>query len=155
MNSSDFIQQEMGRRMKDKYDKYWEQWYENLELQNEKGKGKENEKENINLLIFVAAVLDPRYKLSQYAEMVIEEMYGDRVGQKVWATITKYMHDLFEEYMMNNASPSDLNSQPSDEPPSKQDGESARNLKTKLTKKMRMNNGADSCSRGSRTEMDR
>jgi hypothetical protein len=65
------------------------------------------------------------------------------------------MHDLFEEYRMNNASPSDLNSQLSDEPPSKQDGESARNLKTKLTKKMRMNNGTDSCSRGSRTERDR
>jgi hypothetical protein len=80
MNSSDFIQQEMGRRMKDKYDKYWEQWHENLELQNEKGKGKEKEKEkeNINLPIFVATVLDPRYKLSQYTKMVIEEMYGDR-----------------------------------------------------------------------------
>jgi hypothetical protein len=61
MTSSDFIQQEMGRRMKDKY---WGQWHENLELQNEKGKEKEKEKENINLLIFVAAVLDPRYKLS-------------------------------------------------------------------------------------------
>jgi hypothetical protein len=70
MTSSDFIQQEMGRRMKDKYDKYWGQWHDNLELQNEKGKGKEKEKEkkkekeNINLLIFVVAVLDPRYKLS-------------------------------------------------------------------------------------------
>jgi len=58
-------------------------------MQNDKAKGKEKEKENINLLIFVAAVLDPRYKLSQYTKMVIEEMYGDGVGQKVWTAITK------------------------------------------------------------------
>ena len=50
----------------DKYDKYWGQWHENLELQNETAKGKEKVKENMNLLIFVAVVLDPRYKLSQY-----------------------------------------------------------------------------------------
>jgi hypothetical protein len=87
--------------------------------------------------------------------MVIEEMYGDGVGQKIWAAITKCMHDLFEEYRMNNASPSDRNSQPSDEPPSKQDGGSARKLKTKLTKKMRINSGTCSCSRGNRIELDR
>jgi hypothetical protein len=52
------------------------QWHENLGLQNEKTKGKEKKKENINLLIFVAVVLDPRYKLSQYIEIAIEDMYG-------------------------------------------------------------------------------
>ena len=82
MSSSDFLQQEMGRRMKDKYDKYWGQWHENLELQNETAKGKEKVKENMNLLIFVAVVLDPRYKLSQYTEIAIDEMYGDGVGKK-------------------------------------------------------------------------
>jgi hypothetical protein len=78
MSSSDVVQQEMGKRMKDKCDKYWGTWNENLEVQNDKGKGKgkEKKKENINLLIFVAAILDPRYKLSQYTEMAIEEMYG-------------------------------------------------------------------------------
>jgi hypothetical protein len=40
MSSSDVVQQEMGRRMKDKYDKYWGTWNENLEVQNDKGKGK-------------------------------------------------------------------------------------------------------------------
>ena len=91
MSSSDLVQQEMGRRMKDKYDKYWGNWHENLEVQTDKGKGKgkDKEKENINLLIFVAAVLDPRYKLSQYIEMIIEEKYGAGVRQKVWAAITK------------------------------------------------------------------
>ena len=77
--------------MKDKYDKYWGNWHENLEVQTDKGKGKgkDKEKENIKLLIFVAAVLDPRYKLSQYIEMIIEEKYGAGVRQKVWAAITK------------------------------------------------------------------
>ena len=154
MSSSDSVQQEMGRRMKDKYDKYWGKWHEHLEMQNDKAKGKEKEKENINLLIFVAAVLDPRYKLSQYTEMVIEEMYGDGVGQKVRAAITKCLQDLFEEYR-NNSSPSDVQPQPSESPPSKQGGEGARKLKTKLTKKIKLNNGTSSCSRGSRTELDK
>jgi len=92
MSSLDFVQQKMGRRMKEKYDKYWGKWHENVEVQSEKekekekekgkgkGKEKEKEKENINLLIFVAVALDPRYKLAQYTEMAIEEMYGDGVG---------------------------------------------------------------------------
>jgi hypothetical protein len=148
----------MGRRMKEKYDKYRGNWHENLELQNEqgkgKGKGKEKEKKNINLLIFVAAVLDPRYKLSQYTEMAIKEMYGDGVGQKVWAAITKCLQDLFEEYR-NNSFPSDVQPQQSELAQSKQSGEDTGKLKAKLTKKIRLNNGASSCSRGSRTELDR
>ena len=103
----------------DKYDKYWGQWHENLELQNETAKGKEKVKENINLLIFVAVVLDPRYKLSQYTEIAIDEIYGDGVGQKVWAAITKCLQELFEEYRNNRSSPSEVSSQPSDSPPSK------------------------------------
>jgi hypothetical protein len=78
----------MGKRMKDKHDKYLGTWHENLEVQNDKGKGKgkekekEKEKENINIMIFVVAVLHPRFKMSQYIEMAIKEMYGDGVGQK-------------------------------------------------------------------------
>jgi len=156
MSSSDFMQQEMGLRMKDKYDKYWGHWHDNLELQSEKGKGKEKEKENINLLIFIAVVLDPRYKLSQYTEIAIDEMYGDGVGQKVWAAITKCLHELFEEYRNNNSSSSEVQSQPSDSPPSKQGGESARKLRTRIAKKMKLASGtAGTCSRGSRTELDR
>ena len=156
MSSSDFMQQEMGLRMKDKYDKYWGHWHDNLELQNEKGKGKEKEKENINLLIFIAVVLDPRYKLSQYTEITIDEMYGDGVGHKVWAAITKCLHELFEEYRNNNSSSSEVQSQPSDSRPSKQGGESARKLRTRIAKKMKLASGtAGTCSKGSRTELDR
>jgi hypothetical protein len=157
MSSSDVVQQEMGRRMKDKYDKYWGTWNENLEVQNDKGKGKGKvkEKENINLLIFVTTILDPRYKLSQYTEMAIEEMYGDGVGQKVWAAITKCLQELFEEYR-KNCSPSDVQPQQSESSSqSKQSGEDTRKFKAKLTKKMRQNTGASTCSRGSRTELDR
>jgi hypothetical protein len=155
VNSSNLVQQEMGIRMKDKYDKYWGTWHENLEVQNDKGrgKGKEKEKENINLLIFVAAVLDPRYKLSQYPELMIEEMYGAGVGQKVWAAVTKCLQDLFEEYRINN-SPSGVQPQRS-ESTSKEDEENGGKMKAKLTKKIRLNSGTSTYSRGSRTELDR
>ena len=140
--------------MKDKNDKYWGLWHENFELQNEKGKGKE--KENIDLLIFIVDVLDPRYKLSQYTKIAIDEMYGDGVGQKVWAAITKYLHDLFEEYRNKNTSSSEVNSQESDSPASKQGGEIDRMLRTRIAKKMKLNSGTvGNCSRGNRTELDR
>jgi hypothetical protein len=80
MNSADSLQVSMGKRMKEKFDKYWGVWHTNKEQEQEneserdnerrgrgKGKAKEKKKENINLLIFIAAVLDPRYKLSLYA----------------------------------------------------------------------------------------
>jgi hypothetical protein len=160
MNSSQFVQQEMGRRMKEKYDKYWWKWHENSEVQNDKGKGKEKEKENINLLIFVAVVLDPRYKLSQYTEMAIDEMYGEGVGQKVWAAITKCLQELLEDYRIRSLPPDDQPQQ-SESPQSKQSGEdggAAGKFKAKLAKKMRLNSGASSTSRvtrGMRTELDR
>jgi len=46
-------------------------------------------------------------------------MYGDGVGHKVWAAITKCLQYLFEE-CRNNSSPSDVHPQPSESPPSKQ-----------------------------------
>ena len=63
-------------------------------------------------------------------------MYGDGVGQKVWTAVTKCLHDLFEEYRNNINSPSEVQSQPSELPPSKEGGEGTRNLKTKIAKKM-------------------
>jgi hypothetical protein len=59
----------MGRRMKDKFDKYWGLWHpsnNSIENENDRGraKGKGKDKENLNLLIFVAGCLDPRYKFS-------------------------------------------------------------------------------------------
>jgi hypothetical protein len=62
------------------------------ENENDKGKGKGKEKENMNLLIFVAVVLDSRYKLSEYTELVIQEIYGEGPGQKLWAALNKCLH---------------------------------------------------------------
>jgi hypothetical protein len=155
LNSADSVQQDMGKRMKDKYNKYWGQWHENLGLQNEKGKGKEKEKENINLLIFVAVVLDPRYKLSQYTELAIEDMYGEGVGQKVWAAITKCLHDLFEEYRAKNTPPSNVNSQTNHEPESNQGGDSPRKARSNIVKRLKLNSGVGMSSRGNKTELDR
>jgi hypothetical protein len=124
-------------------------------LQNEKTKGKEKEKENINLLIFVAVVLDPRYKLSQYIEIAIEDMYGAGAAQKVWAAITKCLHDLFEEYRAKNTPLSNVNSQTNDDPESTQDGDSPRKMRSNIVKKMRLNSGKGTASMGNRTELDR
>jgi hypothetical protein len=138
----------MGKRMKEKYDKYWGQWHENLEVQNDngRGKGKEKEKENINMLIFVAVVLDPRYKLSEYVELAVEEMYGQSTGEKIWSALSKCLHDLFEEYRSIYSAKSDTTPQTSESPKAKQSG--ARMMKSLVAKRMRLNNGTGSCTRG-------
>lgn len=63
----------------------------------------------MNLLIFIATSLDPRYKLAEYTHLAILEMYGDDKGPKVWAAINTCLRDLFEEYRVmyapENASP--------------------------------------------------
>lgn len=159
MSSTNSVQIAMAMRMKDKYEKYWGQWHENVELEkdNQKGKSKEKEKENINLLIFVVVVLDPRFKLSQYVEVAIDEMYGAGIGQKVWAAITKCLHELFEEYRIMYSPTSESNSQSSDSTTSKEDTGDATKFKTRIAKRMRLNNGSTSCSgsRGCRTELDK
>lgn len=82
-------------------------------------------------------------------------MYGEGVGQKVWAAVTKCLHDLFEEYRDTNSQASDVNQQSSESPQSTQGGDHARKMKTRVAKRMRLTNGSSSCSRGSRTELDR
>jgi DNA-binding XRE family transcriptional regulator len=113
LSSEDNLQVSMGNRMKEKFDKYWGLWHTNSrdnekKQQQEqdrdkgrskgKGKEKEKEKENINLSIFVAAFLDPRYKLSLYTKITVEEIFGEERGQLVWAAINTCVTELFEEY---------------------------------------------------------
>jgi hypothetical protein len=125
-----------------------------MQLETEKGKGEEKEKE-MNLLIFVAAVLDPKYKLSEYTELAIEEMYGQGTAQKIWAALNKCLHELFEEYRATYSSPpSDGTPQSSASPQGRQSG-GAGMMKSIVSKKMRLNNGSSSCSKGSRTELDK
>lgn len=100
MNSDDLLQAEMGKRMKDKYDKYWGTWHPNDVNEKVTGKGKDKgkEKENVNLLIFIGAALDPRYKLSEYTKLTIEEMFGEQSGQQVWSAITACIRELYDAY---------------------------------------------------------
>ena len=155
LNSSDPIQATMGKRMKDKFDKYWGQWHDIVENESEKAKGKEKDKENINLLIFVAVVLDPRYKLSEYIELVVQEIYGEGAGQKLWAALQKCLHGMFEEYRASYSS--NRTPQRSESPQPTQGGGNTRMMKDVVAKRMRLNNGSSSysSSRGTRTELDK
>jgi hypothetical protein len=85
MDSADDVQSAMGMRMKEKFDKYWGLWHtsSDQDKDKEKGRGKAKEKENLILLIFVAACLDPRYKLSMYTKITVEEIFGEERGQLV------------------------------------------------------------------------
>jgi hypothetical protein len=152
LNSEDDLQVTMGKRMKDKFDKYWGLWHTNSK-DNEKGqqqeqdrekgrskgrgKEKEKEKENINLLIFVAAVLDPRYKLSMYTKLTVEEIFGSETGQLVWAAINTCVRELFEEYK-DMYCPSEQTAQSVDDDQPKEG--TGGMLKEKIAKRMKLSN---------------
>ena len=61
MKSDDIDVSLMGGRMKEKYDKYW------------------GDVHKMNKLIYVAVVVDPRYKL-EFIEFALGEEYGKEVG---------------------------------------------------------------------------
>ncbi|CAO2190093.1 unnamed protein product [Urochloa humidicola] len=161
MNSKDTLQALMGKRMKDKFDKYWGLWHTKEEeqvLANErdkekrgrgKGKGKEKEKENINLLIFVAAVLDPRYKLSLYTKLSVEEIFGEERGQLVWKAINSCVRDLFEEYQQIHA-PSQVPGEAAD--PNESSGSRKGMLEEKIAKRMRMERSSNTTTK---SELDK
>jgi hypothetical protein len=127
----------MANRMKAKYDKYWGNWHENEnENTNEgRGKGKVKEKEKMNLLIFIATTLDPRYKLSNYTKLAIWEMFGETKGQKVWDAVKQSLHDLFEEYRSIYAPGEDSTTGVNEDQTKKRGGTSIRTL---IAKKMRI-----------------
>lgn len=148
MNSEDELRASMGKRMKDKYDKYWGVWHTNKDSENEnvKGKGKEKEKDNINLLIFVAAVLDPRYKLSLYTNLTVEEIFGEESGQLVWEAITTCVHELFEEYRKLYA-PNEQPAEVSDPTQIKEGIVLGGKLKEVIAKRMKMTHGSSTSSK--------
>ena len=150
--SEDPLQKAMGKRMKDKFDKYWGLWHtndkENMN-EREKGKGKGKEKENINLLIFVAAVVDPRYKLSLYTNAVIEEIFGQEKGQLVWTAVITCINDLFVEYTKLYAT-NEVTEEVDDSRTSK--GGRGGMLKEVIAKKLKMTTGANS---NAKSELDK
>uniref|UniRef100_A0A803NEM9 BED-type domain-containing protein n=1 Tax=Chenopodium quinoa TaxID=63459 RepID=A0A803NEM9_CHEQI len=73
----------MACRMKEKYEKYW------------------GDPEKINLLIFIAVVLDPRYKLD-YVEWMITEIYDPIVASKLVDNVKVALNALYEEYRVSS-----------------------------------------------------
>ena len=103
-----------------------------MENERGKGKGKKKEEENVNVFVFAATVLDPRFKLSNFTKLAIEEMYGELNGGKAWEAVKTFMHALFEEYKAKYA-PSDASKHvgaPQSEPTQKRDGSLYSNLNT-------------------------
>ncbi|XP_027158271.1 uncharacterized protein LOC113759892 [Coffea eugenioides] len=73
----------MTKTMKDKYDKYW------------------GRVEKMNMLIFIAYMLDPRTKF-EYFEFIACKMYGDTEGAVVARVAKDAMYELFDKYKRFN-----------------------------------------------------
>ncbi len=71
----------MAKRMKAKYDKYW------------------GNVEKMNVLIYIAIVLDPQYKLA-YVEFALEDMYvgSENVGATLKRKVRDAIQELFDDY---------------------------------------------------------
>lgn len=100
-------------------------------------------------MIFVAAFLDPRYKLSLYTKITVEEIFGDERGQLVWAAINTCVRELFEEYK-NMYAPSEETTEVIDANQSK--GGPGGKLKEKVAKRMKMSNCSTSTTK---SELDK
>jgi hypothetical protein len=100
------------------------------------------------LLIFVAAALDPRYKLSDYTKMATGEIYGLEMGDKVWAAINKCVRELFEEYRIQSSTPAAVT--PSTDQAITEGGGSL--MKQLIANRLRQSNSANAASK---SELDK
>jgi hypothetical protein len=147
LNSTDVVQSAIGRRMKDKFDKYWGLWHTSNTIVNDKGRVKG--KENLNLMIFVGGCLDSRYKLSIYTKITVEEIFGEKRGQLVWEAINTCVHELFEEYKKMYGPAEDI-SDLSDTVASK--GGRGGKLKEVIAKRMKLDNASGN---NTKSELDK
>ncbi|KAG8482629.1 hypothetical protein CXB51_024452 [Gossypium anomalum] len=69
----------MAIKMKEKYDKYW------------------GDINKMNLLMFVACVLDPRQKL-KYLEFALSEMSSSEKACEIMQKLKEFLYELFDEY---------------------------------------------------------
>ena len=69
----------MAFSMKAKFDKYW------------------GDPQKMNLLIFIANVLDPQYKL-EYLQFSLNHMYGDSMGGSLYINVKAALSELFDDY---------------------------------------------------------
>ncbi|CAL1389175.1 unnamed protein product [Linum trigynum] len=116
----------MARRMKAKHDKYWGTF------------------DNINLLLFIAVVLDPRYKL-EYACFVLDEVYGIEHGgiwtkNELFESVNGVLEDMFKDYseMRGVTSGSSSRSAESIAPNENDESESVEDYLKKEFKRKRM-----------------
>ena len=72
----------MVMRMKDKYDKYWENM------------------KKINMFIFVTVVLDPRHKLN-YVKFALKKMYDDDKGLSMEKMVKEVTFELYHAYIFH------------------------------------------------------
>ncbi|XP_017982312.1 PREDICTED: zinc finger BED domain-containing protein RICESLEEPER 2-like [Theobroma cacao] len=78
-NGDDVDLQSMAIRMKEKYDKYW------------------GNTEKMNLVLFIAAILDPTKKLS-YVEFTLLDMYPPTQASIMFSLVTQTMDELLSCY---------------------------------------------------------
>ena len=77
--SADASKRSMAFSMKAKFDKYW------------------GDPQKMNLLIFIANVLDPQYKL-EYLQFSLNLIYGDSVGGSLYTNVNAALSELFDDY---------------------------------------------------------
>ena len=76
--------------MKEKYDKYW------------------GDVNKMNKLIYVAVVVDPRYKL-EFLEFALVEEYGNEIGWKLANDTKLVVKELFQEYCQPKSTQTQVN----------------------------------------------
>jgi hypothetical protein len=93
VESSDPSLKDMASRMKNKFDKYW------------------GDPRKINMLLYFAVIVDPRYKL-KYVNFVFEDIYGEQIAKDVTTLIRLTLVKLYEEYNDSTTSSSRQSSNP-------------------------------------------
>ena len=78
-NYGDASKRSMAFSMKSKFDKYW------------------GDHQKMNLLIFIANILDPRDNL-EYMEYQLTQMYEDSVGRSMFCNVKSTFVELFNDY---------------------------------------------------------
>ncbi|XP_010534728.1 PREDICTED: zinc finger BED domain-containing protein RICESLEEPER 2-like [Tarenaya hassleriana] len=82
MDCDDPFKRSMAERMKKKFDKYWLS-------------------DDINVIIFIATVVDPRFKLT-YVNFMIKEIYNDEdKASEMIGKVKSALENLFEYYKSN------------------------------------------------------
>ncbi|KAL0413332.1 UNVERIFIED_CONTAM: Zinc finger BED domain-containing protein RICESLEEPER 1, partial [Sesamum radiatum] len=82
LSSSDVELNEMARKMKEKYDKYW------------------GSIERINMILYYAVILDPRHKL-EFLEFTFDKLYGGTEKCDVMKEqVRDGLHELFNDYKL-------------------------------------------------------